>query len=217
MTAQLQDAYAFPELPLDPVDAGTNLLLTGPPLVGTQRLLLSMVTGADEGEGLLFVSADEDGVSIIEDYETAGHTFDPSRMCVIDCTDHSPESAGAVRQVSGPSDLTGIGIEFSSLYESLRESGVDRARVGLYSIPTLLAFAEDFRAVYRFLHTVTGRIRTADGLGVFAIDPDAIDDEAFATVAQAFDARVIVREGDDGPEFRVRGLPDQPDGWHPVP
>ncbi|QSG06059.1 KaiC-like protein ATPase [Halapricum desulfuricans] len=211
-----RDAYAFPELPIEPVDAGTNLLLTGPPLVGTQRLLLSMVSGADEREGMLLVSVDEDGVSVIEDYESTGRTFDPGRMRVVDCTEHSPEPTDAVRQVSGPADLTGIGIEFSSLYESLRAGGIERARIGLYSIPTLLAFAEDFRAVYRFLHTITGRIRTADGLGVFAVDPDAIDDEAYATVAQAFDARVEIREREFGAEFRVRGLSDQSDSWHPV-
>lgn len=215
MTTQLTDVYEFDRLPIEPIPAGTNVLVTGPPLVGTQQLLFELVSATDD-EGMIFISVDEDGASIVEGYEASSGTFDPGRMCVIDCSEHGTDAAGSSRQVGSPSDLTGIGIEFSSLYETLHGNGFDRTRVGLYSIPTLLAFADDFRSVFRFLHTVTSRIRTADGLGLFAIDPDAVDDEAFATIAQAFDARLNVREGADCPEFRVHGLPDQPDGWHAV-
>ena len=88
-----------------------------------KRFAFETLSG-DEAVSIRYVDPDADGVSIIEDYEMAGHTFDPGRICIID---------------------------------------------------------------------------------------------SFATVAQAFDARVIVRKRDDGPEFRVRGVPEQPDGWHPVP
>jgi KaiC/GvpD/RAD55 family RecA-like ATPase len=213
MTTTLTEEYAFDELPINPISAGTNLLVTGPPHVGTSRLVFELLGGADD-EGLIFVAADDGCTSVVETYEQLGHTFDPGRMCLIDATHHEPETdAASIRHVGSPSDLTGIGMQFSSLYESLRGSGITRVRVGLQSISTLLVYAEDFRAVYRFLHTITSRIRTADGLGVFAVNPDAVDEEAFATISQTFDARIDVRETEIGSELRIKGLPDQPDGW----
>lgn len=213
MTTTLTEVYDFEGLPIEPIPAGTNILVTGPPHIGTQTLLFELLAGTGE-DGLVFISADEDGATAAESYENAGHTFDPGRMCLIDATQHSGQTDGApIRQVSSPSDLTGIGMEFSSLYESLRGSGLGKIRVGLNSISTLLVYAGDFRTVYRFLHTVTSRIRTAEGLGVFVINPDAVDEEVFATIAQTFDARFDIRESETGAEFRVSGLDDQPDGW----
>lgn len=213
MTTTLTEGYDFEGLPFEPVPAGTNILVTGPPHVGTQTLLFELLAGTGE-EGLVFVSADEDGASVARAYEDAGHTFDPGRMCIIDATQHSGQTDGApIRQISSPSDLTGIGMEFSSLYESLRESGLGQVRVGLNSISTLLVYGDDFQAVYRFLHTVTSRIRTAGGLGVFVINPDAVDEEVYATIAQTFDARVDVRERETGAQFRLKGLDGQPDSW----
>jgi len=213
MTTKLTEAYVFERLPIDPIPAGTNLLVTGAPHGRTQDLLYELLAGGED-EGMLFVTTDDDGVTVAKTYEELGHTFDPGRMCLIDASQHSKDTEGApIRHVASPSDLTGIGMEFSSLYESLRGSGLSQIRVGLSSISTLLVYAEDFRAVYRFLHTITSRIRTADGLGVFGVDPDAVEDEAFATIAQTFDARLDVREDEDGPEVRIHGLDDQPTGW----
>jgi KaiC/GvpD/RAD55 family RecA-like ATPase len=213
MTTTLTEGYAFEDLSIDPIPAGTNLLVAGPPHVGTSQLVFELLGGGDE-EGLIFVAADDGCTSVVETYEQLGHTFDPGRMCIIDATHHEAQTdAAPIRHVGSPSDLTGIGMQFSSLYESLRGSGITQVRVGLQSISTLLVYAEDFRSVYRFLHTITSRIRTADGLGVFAVNPDAVDEEAYATIAQTFDAQIDVRESEGGSEFRIKGLDDQPDGW----
>lgn len=217
MTQQVASRYEFERLPLSPVDPGTNVLVAGPSLSGARRLLLEMLADGGDDEGVLLVSADLSGHEAVRAFEETGSAFDTGRMCVIDCSQQGSETDGTIRQVGSPSDLTGIGIEFSSLYESLRGRDRPLIRVGLYSVSTLLVYADDFRAVYRFLHTITSRIRTADGLGVAAIDPEATDDEALGTVTQAFDARIDVRNGDDGPEIKVRGLPDQPNGWLPIP
>ncbi|MFB6189410.1 MAG: hypothetical protein ABEI57_05970 [Halapricum sp.] len=215
MKTRLAASYGIDRLPIEPLPAGTNVLVTGSPLDGAREILFELLARTSEEEGLIFVTADTDYQSAVETYEDRASAFDPSRMCVIDAT-QAPEGAenASVRYVSSPSDLTGIGIEFSSLYESLRASGLDQIRFGLDSISTLLIYADGFRPVYRFLHTITSRIRTADGLGVFTIDPDAVEDEAFATVAQSFDVRVDVRDGEDGPEFRLQGHEGRPEGWH---
>jgi hypothetical protein len=210
-----QTAYSFDTLPLEPVECGTNIIVTGPALGGIRDLLLRMVLRAGPQEGALLVAADHDGEGALSAYERLGGDLDFARVGVVDCTEEgrSDESRN-VHAVGSPSDLTGVGIEFSGLYESLVANGASHVRTGIYTLTPFTMYA-DARAVYRFLHTLTGRIRTADGLGVCAVDPETVDERTLSSLAHAFDGRVDLR-CDDDPEIRVQGLPDQPDRWLPV-
>ncbi|RXK51999.1 DUF7504 family protein [Halorientalis pallida] len=216
MSQDAQRRYQFEGLPIEPVRPGTNLLVAGPPFAGTKAVALRMLAaGGLTEEGLVLVAADDTGTATLEAYAGVGGTFDRARMAVIECGSPGGDSDdGNIRTVRSPSDLTGIGIEFSSLYEGLYTEGVERVRIGLFSISTLLMYAEEFQPVYRFLHTITGRVRSADGLATCLIDPSAQDEQTISSVEQTFDGRVDVRRTDDGDyRLRVRGLPDQPDGW----
>jgi hypothetical protein len=52
-----------------------------------------------------------------------------------------------------------------------------------------------------------------DGLGVLVIDPANHDERTVSTLGQFCTGRIDVRDTDDGPELRARGLPDQPREW----
>lgn len=54
----------------------------------------------------------------------------------------------------------------------------------------------DLQRTFRFLHVVTGRVKTVGGTGFYRIDPDAHDSQTMATIKGLFDA-VVTRE-DDG-------------------
>ena len=129
MSQTRQSEYAFDErLPLEPVPAGTSLLVTGPSLGGTRELVMGLL-GCRSGEGLVLVTTDLGGDAAIDVLEAGGCGYDTSRMAVVDCTAEGGEDRDRnVHAVSGPGDLTGIGIAFSSLYEQLHEGGVERVR-----------------------------------------------------------------------------------------
>jgi hypothetical protein len=155
--------------------------------------------------------------------DACGHTNPSvvaSRTGVIDCTGQGPggrRSETEVKFISTQSDLTGIGMKFSALYETLYAAGANNCvRTGLVSLSSLSMYV-DMRALYQFTQTLSGRIDSADGLGVFAIDPTTHDTATVNTLGQTADGRVEVREaeGDADGELRVRGLPDQPEGWQP--
>lgn len=213
MSQTAQDRYVFGDLPLDPIEAGTNILVTGPSLGGTRELCLQLL--ASDADGLLLVAADESGTDAIESFEHAGGLYDPSRMGVIDCSQHGEADADSnVCVVNSPGDLTGIGIQYSRLYEHLHGSGVDAVRTGLYSLSTILPYVDEIQPVYRFLHTITGRIRAADGLGICALDPDTQDERIVGSIAQPFDGRLELRRDDAGAsEIRLQGLPGHDEGW----
>jgi hypothetical protein len=111
-----------------------------------------------------------------------------------------PGADWRVATVESPSDLTGIGIELSELLSTMAEAADDEpVSVCFDSITSLLQYA-DLQRTFRFLHVVTGRVKTVDGVGHFHIDPAAHTDQELATLKGLFDAVVDVDE--DG-EFTV--------------
>ena len=211
-----QQTYGFDGLPIEDVDSGTTLLVTGPTMGGIRELTLRMLLRQTDREGALFVTADADSRATLRDYEALGGDLDFARVGTVDCTEEgTDDETHNVHAVGNPADLTGIGIEFSALYEQLHANGAEYVRTGVYTLSPFVVYAPT-KAVFRFVHTLTGRIRTADGLGVCAIDPDAVDERTLLSIAQAFDGRVDLRRDDGRAAIRTRGLPGQPDGWQQV-
>ncbi|MXR50913.1 hypothetical protein GRX03_04730 [Halovenus sp. WSH3] len=215
-----QTGYEFGELPIDPIEPGTSVFVAGPALSPAEDLARSMVAhGTSSGEGALFISTNMTCKTLLQSCERSDPGVDATRMGIIDCSGQDIGNAqldAEVKYVSTQSDLTGIGMKFSALYESLYPAVRDgRVRTGLISLSSLSMYV-DMRALFQFVQTLSGRIDSADGLGVFAIDPTTHDTKTVNTLSQAADGRIEVREpeeGDDEGELRVRGLPNQPNGW----
>jgi len=211
-----QPTYAFDGLPIEAVPAGTNVLVTGPALGGIRQLLLCMLLRQDPREGALFIAADTSGPETLTEYQQLGGDLDFARVGVIDCTEESTEDAARnIHAASSPSDLTGVGIEFSSLYERLVENGARKVRTGIYTLTPFVVYT-DPRAVFRFVHTLTGRICAADGLGACAIDPSTVDERSLSSLSQAFDGRIELKARDDGAYIRLTGLGDPDKEWRPL-
>ncbi len=105
------------------------------------------------------------------------------------------DSSWAVKSVENPSDLTGVGIELSEFLSGIASTAEEREHIAVCfnSVTSLLQYA-DLQRVFRFLHVVTGRIKTVGGVGHFHLDPDAHDEQTLATLKGLFDAVVEVDE-----------------------
>jgi len=205
-------AYAFDRLPLSGIRPGTTVLLTGSPHEGARDLGLQLL-GGPIGEGAIVVTTNKRAQRITEDCDRIGIQVSDDRTAILDCVgDEDANVPARVLPLSGPSDLTGIGMRFSDVYVDFRGNDIERVRTGLFSLSTLLSFG-DLRTVSRFVHTLVGRIDSVDGLGVFLIDPQSHDDRAIRTLSQFCDGRIDVRETDGVPELKASGLPNQPTGW----
>jgi len=212
--------YAFAEaLPVNEVPTGTTVFVTGSSMSPARDFGLSLVASDSEpGEGKLLISTNRSPRQLLDRCERFAPGVDPATVGVIDCTDQATEDDPDGTRVDhvNPSDLTGIGMGFSSQFEAFADAGITRVRTGLFTVSTLLMY-RDLRTVFRFLHVLTGRIRSVDGFGALALDPTAHDEQTVNTLTQLCDGRIEVREADgdwDG-ECRVRGLSDQPSGWQP--
>lgn len=209
MSQESHSTYEFqPDLPLEGVEAGTNILVSGPSESGAREVALRLVvTGAARNEGLLLVSADVSGRSLLERCESIGTPLDRTRLGIVDCAgagvDDQQRFSGHLESIQGPGDLNAIGRQLSILYETLAEKDLDGTRIGVFSVSSLLLHAP-LRRVSRFVHMLTGRVIATGDLGVFLVDSAAGDRRATETLERFCDRRVTVRREDDGrPAVRV--------------
>lgn len=210
--AMREGAYVFEDLPLADIDAGSSVLLAGSPHGGARTLALRMLAGSADG-GTIVVTTNRRAGRLAGDCERAGIALDADRTAIIDCVGGEDSDVSArVMPVSGPSDLTGIGMRFSDVHRSFQRAGVEGVRTGICSLSTLLSFGE-LQSVSRFVHTLVGRVDSVDGLGVFLVDPAMHDDRTMSTLSQFCTGRIDVRETADGAELRPRGLPGQSREW----
>jgi len=210
----MSDSYAFDGLPVNPIRPGTTVLVSGPLHGGSRDLALQLLAGTAD-EGIVIITTNRRAERIADDCARVGVELTAERAAILDCVaDEDPDVPARVHSVSGPADLTGIGMRFSDVYREFNRSGTERVRTGLFSLSTLLSFGE-LEAVSRFIHTLVGRIDSVDGLGVLLIDPAIHDERTISTLSQFCDARIEVRDTEASPELRVRGSPDQPREWTP--
>jgi KaiC/GvpD/RAD55 family RecA-like ATPase len=210
----MAEPYAFPDLPVSDIDAGTTVMVTGPPHSGTRRLTLKLLSPVD-GEGSITISTNTKAERMARKCRAIGMDQSPERTAIIDCGGNDDRIDEArVLSVSSPKDLTGIGMRYSKVYRDLYRLGVTRIRTGVHSVSTLLSFNE-LKPVVRFVHAIAGRVDSADGIGVLLVDPVMHDERTVSTLAQFCDGRIEVEERDDKPHLRARGLDGQPRSWTP--
>jgi KaiC/GvpD/RAD55 family RecA-like ATPase len=212
------DRYRFaPDLPLEPIAQGTSIVVRGDPTAAPGELALRLLAPSSRDRGGTVLIDTDDAPRRTVTRWTQATDVPVSRLAVVGCDggrDEPPEGLGMASCVSQPSDLTGLGIQYSKLARAFTEGPRGRLRVGLDSVSTLLMYCDDVQTVYRFVHTFTGRLRSTGQLGVFVINPAMHDDRVSSVVTQPFDGTVDVRLNDDGTrECRVSGLLNQPSGW----
>jgi KaiC/GvpD/RAD55 family RecA-like ATPase len=184
------------------VPAGTNILLSGPPLTGKRTLGFDILAdGLERGEGAVVVSTKDSADRVIKQFDTR-LDGDTDNFAVIDCVTKQQgisdiKDDELVKYASSPVDMTGIGIKFSEVLEEFyRTRNIEQNRVMLHSLSTLLMYS-DLQTVFRFLHVFTGRVQSIDGLGLFSIDSTAHDDQTMNTLKQLFDGIITTHEDGD--------------------
>jgi len=191
------------------VQPGTNILLAGPPLTGKRALGFDILAaGVDAGDGAVVVSTKDSAQRVLSDLERR-FDYENQPVAVVDCVTRQQGISDVtederIKYVSSPVDMTGIGIKLSEILEEFYQTReIKHNRVMLHSLSTLLMYS-DLQTVFRFLHVFTGRIQSVDGLGLFAIDSTAHDDQTMNTLKQLFDGIVTTHEEGE-PTVRLPG------------
>ncbi len=197
------------------IQPGTNVLIAGAPLTGKRGMAFDAIaSGANMGEGTIIVTTKDSADKVLSEFGGLVDADSPRDVDVgvVDCVTKqrgigSVEEDPRVKYASSPVDMTGIGIKLSEFLQEFYEGrGLTRNRILLHSVSTLLMYS-DLQTVFRFLHVFTGRVQSADALGLYVIDSTAHDDQTMNTLKQLFDAVIEVEDGDGSePDVQVTGL-----------
>jgi KaiC/GvpD/RAD55 family RecA-like ATPase len=222
MSQQTRTQYEFePDLSISGIEAGTNLLVTGPSESGAREVALRLVMdGMARDEGALLVSADMPGQSLLTRCDSIASPIDRTRLAMVDCAgpdvDQQRRFESRHEPIEGPGDLAAINVELSILYETLAEQDLPGIRIGVFSVSSLLMHAS-YRDVSRFVHMVTGRVIATGDLGVYLVDESALERTAVDSLTAFCDGCIDVRTGEETRyELRVRNLEDHSEEWRPL-
>lgn len=200
------------------LDGAPNVLLLAPTLDDGDGDACSSLLSAVPAEraDVLSVTFNQSPDTRIERWRSSGGPVDPANLGFLVVGDGvrsaaaaQPAAAGpgiedvgpTVRSVSSPGDLTGIGIELGTFFQEWADDG-NELLLCFHTLTTLLQYA-DLQSVYRFVHVLTGRVRSSGGRAHFHLDPSAHDDRTVNTLLALFDG-VAMRNGDDSWELRRR-------------
>jgi KaiC/GvpD/RAD55 family RecA-like ATPase len=192
------------------IEPGSNILISGPPLTGKRRVALDILAaGSRQGEGAIIVTTKDSADKMLSEYGQIVDDADGVNMGIVDCVTQQrgvdTVDDSRVKYASSPVDMTGIGIKLSEFLQEFYETrGIQRNRILLHSVSTLLMYS-NLETVFRFLHVFTGRVESANGLGLYIIDETAHDDQTLNTLKQLFDGQIQVEE-DEEPTLRTTGV-----------
>lgn len=186
--------------PLDTLGNAGNVLVLAPS-IGARRsdACHTLLTGAPpESTNVLAVTFSDTPAERIDEWNAqAGEPPARGGVVAIGQAETRLEApAWVVETVENPSDLTGIGIELSDLLSGMAGAADEDESIAVCfdSVTSLMQYA-DLQRAFRFLHVVTGRIKSVGATGHFHVDPEAHSDQDLATLKGLFDAIVEV-EGD---------------------
>jgi len=80
-----------------------------------------------------------------------------------------------VATISSPADLLTLGKSINALLSDAADDG-DRVALCIHSISEMLQFV-DREFLFKFLHAVSARVRSVDGVGFYHLDNEAPDEE----------------------------------------
>jgi hypothetical protein len=124
--------------------------------------------------------------------------------------------------VTNPTDLTGIGIKFSHMIETIFDGTFSAGESGLFpppirfcvnSVSTLLMYRK-LEVLYQFLHVMTARIKKIEGFGIYILNSEAFDEKTLSLIKQLMTIVIEVKVERSDNYFRVMGIRSVNAYWH---
>ncbi|WP_458209255.1 DUF7504 family protein [Haladaptatus sp. NG-SE-30] len=182
---------------------GTNVLVHTPPLDtnGESKCLDFLTSTPPARSNVLIVSYVRTPDEWLERWnESVGdhparlgfvHVGDSMRSAATTASQSSSvaQSPDIVEAVASPTNLTGLGIKISE-YLAKWEENENQTVVCFDSLTVLLQYTKDVQTTFQFLHTLIGRVQTAEARACYKITPSAHDDQTVATLTSLFDTVV---------------------------
>lgn len=177
--------------------AGTSVLVSGDAATTRGGFYDAIADGLAVGDAAIVVATNDSPTQIVAALRSRA-TVDTDRLAIVDATGEGEDDVVdgvSVRAVGSSGDLTGLSLAFAKQLRLLESrNAIERVRVGLDSVSTLLMYAE-VQTVFWFLHVFTSRLGSADLFGMFTLTPGMHEEKEVNTVRTLFDAEARVEDG----------------------
>jgi len=196
-------------------EAGTNVLVLAPAMSYADQLAYALIRPL-EGEYSIVLSTNERAAEVIDFFKLSG--ADKRFIGVIDAITKSSTPSIADTQrlmfVSSPTDLTGIGIKFSNMIETIFGGDFSEGEAGLFpppirfcvnSVSTLLMYRR-LEVLYQFLHVLTAKLKKIEGVGIYILNSESFDDKTLSLIKQLMNCVIEVKVEQHISYLRVQGI-----------
>ena len=203
-------------------EAGTNVLILAPPMSYAEQLAYALIRPL-EGEYSIILSTNERAAEVLDFFKLAG--ADKRFIGVIDAITKSSTPSITDTQrlmfVSSPTDLTGIGIKFSNMIETIFGGEFSEGDAGLFpppirfcvnSISTLLMYRR-LEVLYQFLHVLTAKLKKIEGVGIYLLNSESFDDKTLSLIKQLMSCVIEVKVDQNISYLRVQGIRGVSGDW----
>ena len=196
MSLATDTPFAVDALPVDGIESGTSVLLTGADEQGLGAVFNTLLAPRDD-ERAVVLATDADGRSVRRELDGIERGAG-DRSTVLTATGSG--RGENVESIDDVSDLTEMGMQLSAAVASAQQE-TERFRSGIYLCSSVCQAVDDTRSVYRFLNSnFLTELRRGDGIGVCAIDTSAeVGSDVSSIVAgleTSFNARIDVTDYD---------------------
>lgn len=192
-----------------------NLLICGPSMTDKFAVMIELLRHTSESATI--ITTKYPAHHVLDAYRSPTGRSDMTTG-VVDAIHRSgeapvPEEDSLVRYVGSFGNLTRIGVEFSSLIETVEKGTNDgRIGVGLHTLSPLIVRA-GVQPVYRFLETLTARVRLEDYRCFVVLDCPVAED-GVDSLRHHFDAVIETQKNESGDaELRITGSRFSWSGW----
>jgi|AntRauTorcE11898_2_1112593.scaffolds.fasta_scaffold16244_2 hypothetical protein len=177
----------------------TPLLVFSDPLDGDREVACSTLLDAKSGDTApsLLVFAYNRRPRVVAEHVREHAESEPGSLTILNLCDSDRRTApttnlgsNVVVEREAAANLTRIGIHVA---DAIDRSDGQPLHVCLGSLTTLLQYV-DPETAFKFLHVTCSRLESAGSHVHAHLDPEAVDEEAIATLEPLFDA-VVQREG----------------------
>ncbi|MEN6444380.1 MAG: hypothetical protein WC391_02290 [Methanoregula sp.] len=203
-------------------EAGTNILVLAPSMSNAEQLAYALIKPMT-GEYSIVLSTNERAAEVVDYFKAAG--VDKRFVGVIDAITKSSTPGITDTQrlmfVSSPTDLTGIGIKFSNMIETIFDGSFSEGETGLFpppirfcvnSISTLLMYRR-LEVLYQFLHVLTAKLKKTEGVGIYLLNSESFDDKTLSLIKQLMNGVIEVKVDGQENYFRISGLKGTTGEW----
>jgi archaellum biogenesis ATPase FlaH len=201
------------------IKKGSNILLIGPPMSGKEAISNHIIhkNALIDENAIIVVTTCEPAFQIVERFKKIEPDLLLSRVGFVDCVSKKIGGASVeteqIKLVSGPEDLTAIGIKISQFLEDFfLKKKIQKIQLHINSLSAILMYS-NIQTVFRFLHVFTGRIEKTEALGIYVVDSRMHDEEVITTIKQLCDGMIEVKSDNDRNFIRTVGLFLRPTPW----